>query len=212
MRFKFNLISMLLALLFGQSAYAATLSVSFDGAGPMNNRYNPGATVTVTLVGTTVPYSPNGIAPIDTAQSIDVRIVGAGFSGVSAETGTGGTCITATGCLLGAAYQVGGTQGSTIGGNFIAFSQIAGLAAGPLTNNMTVGVPFHTGESSLSAVFTTTAGAPGTYPIMLADVGVGFFDVSGSQQIGSYTVVPEPTTAALMGLGLLGLAFAGRRR
>jgi len=170
-----------------------------------------GGLVTITLTGTTVPYSPDGIAPIDTAQSIDVRIVGAGFTGVSVETGTVGICIAATGCIPGAAYQVGGTQGTTIGGNFIAFSQIGGLAVGPLTNNMTVGVPFHTGESSLEAVFTTTAGGPGTYPIMLADLGVGFFGVSGSQQIGSYTVVPEPTTAALMGLGLLGLAVAGRR-
>jgi hypothetical protein len=138
--------------------------------------------------------------------------VGAGFTSVSAETATGGVCVIATGCIPGAAYSAGGTQGTTVGGNFIAFSQIGGLADVPLTNNMTPGVPFSTGGSSLTAVFTTTAGAPGTYPIMLSAVGAGFFNVSGSQQIGSYTVVPEPTTAALMGLGLLGLAVAGRRR
>ena len=193
------------AVTFATVANAATLVASAPDS-------TQGGLVTITLTGTTVPYSSDGIAPFDTAQSIDVRIVGAGFTGVSAETGVGGTCIAATGCIPGAAFQVGGTQGTTIGGNFIAFSQIGGLAAVPLTNNMTVGVPFHTGESSLEAVFTTTAGAPGTYPIMLADLGVGFFDVSGSQQIGSYIVTPEPTTAALMGLGLLGLAIAGRRR
>ncbi|NRA08762.1 MAG: PEP-CTERM sorting domain-containing protein, partial [Myxococcales bacterium] len=101
----------------------------------------------------------------------------------------------------------------TISGLYTAFSQIGGLAASPLTNNMTPGVPFSTGDSSLSSLFTLTASVvPGNYPINLAAIGVGFFGVSGPQQIGSYTVVvPEPTTAALMSLGLLGLAAAGRR-
>ena len=193
------------AVTFATVANAATLVASAPDSAP-------GGLVTITLTGTTVPYAPTGVEPTDNATSIDVRIVGAGFSGVSAETGVGGTCIAATGCLGGAGWVPGGTQGSTVGGNFIALSQIGGLTPGPITNNMTPGVPFSTGESSLSAVFTTTAGGPGTYPIMLADLGVGFFDVSGSQQIGSYTVVPEPTTAALMGLGLLALAASGRKR
>ena len=73
--------------------------------------------------------------------------------------------------------------------------------------------PLPTGDSSLSSLFTLTASVvPGNYPINLAALGVGFFGISGSQSLGSYTVVPEPTTAALMGLGLLGLAVAGRRR
>ena len=192
-------------LAFVTAANAATLVASAPNS-------TPGSTVTITLVGTTVPYAPTGVEPTDTAQSIDVRIVGTGFTGVSAETGVGGTCVPATGCIPGAAWSPGGTQGTTVMGNFIGFSQIGGLTPGPITNNMTPGAVFSTGESSLSAVFTTTAGGPGTYPIMLADLGVGFFGVSGSQQIGSYTVVPEPTTAALMGLGLLGLAASGRKR
>ena len=193
-------------LTFATAVNAATLVASAPNAAP-------GATVTITLTGTTVPYALTGVEAIDAAQSIDVRIVGAGFTSVSAETGTGGTCVATLGCIPGTAYNVGGTQGTTVGGNFIAFSQIGGLAAVPLTNNMTPPAPtFATGGSSLTAVFTTVAGAPGTYPINLSSIGVGFFGVSGAQQIGSYTVVPEPTTAALMGLGLLGLALSGRRR
>jgi len=186
------------AVAFATVANAATLVATAPDSAS-------GGTVTITLVGTTDPET-------ETAQSIDVRIVGAGFTAVSAEAATGGVCVVGSGCIPGAAYSVGGTQGTTVGGNFVAFSQIGGLAAVPLTNNMTPGAVFSTGGSSLTAVFTTIAGAPGTYPITLSNIGAGFFGVTGTTQIGSYTVVPEPTTAALMGLGLLGLAFAGRRR
>lgn len=41
--------------------------------------------------------------------------------------------------------------------------------------------------------------------------GLDFFGVTNAPGT-SYTVVPEPTTAALLGLGMLGLAVAGRRR
>ena len=47
---------------------------------------------------------------------------------------------------------------------------------------------------------------------MLLILNVGFFGITGTQSLGNYTVIPEPTTAALMGLGLLGLAVSGRRR
>ena len=220
MRFSFNLISMLLALLFGQSVYAATLAATpTNGNAGAPHLFFPGSTVAVTLMGTTVPYAPTGVEPVDVTTSIDVRIDTAGhgdgapsFSSGGIETGQGGTCIAATGCIAGASWTAGGTQGLTISGLYTAFSQIGGLSPVPITNNMTPGVPFSTGGSSLSSLFTLTASVvPGNYPINLDAVGVGFFGVSGPQTIGSYTVVPEPTTAALMGLGLLGLAAAGRR-
>ncbi|NRA10204.1 MAG: PEP-CTERM sorting domain-containing protein, partial [Myxococcales bacterium] len=144
-------------------------------------------------------------------QSIDVRVVGAGFTSVSSETALGGTCVAGLGCIPGAGFSLGGTQGTTVAGNYQAFSQIGGLAPGPNTNGMTPGSPFFTGASSLTAVFTTIAGAAGTYDIDMAPIGVGFFGITGPRTLGSYTVVPEPSTAALMGLGVLFLAMVGRR-
>jgi len=73
------------------------------------------------------------------------------------------------------------------------------------------GNPFYAGDSTLTAVFTSIA-VPGTHDIELADLGVGFFGITGLQTLGSYTVVPEPTAAASMALGLLGLTAAGRHR
>jgi len=39
-----------------------------------------------------------------------------------------------------------------------------------------------------------------------------FVDIAAISNLGSFTVIPEPTTASLLGLGLLGLTLAGRRR
>lgn len=87
-------------------------------------------------------------------------------------------------------------------------------------------------EDPRSAIMQTAAsGLDIFYPaVLLPNGGTGdslvlFFDILGGLQVvdgvavvpdlltgGAYvTIIPEPATAALMTLGLLGLAFAGRR-
>jgi len=74
--------------------------------------------------------------------------------------------------------------------------------------------------NQLLATLTFTAGGPGTTVItsLIAqgdDVtasGVSIKDLVGLGQSVEITVVPEPGTALLMGLGLVGLAAAGRRK
>jgi hypothetical protein len=65
---------------------------------------------------------------------------------------------------------------------------------------------------------TLVADAAGTVAVSWA-TGVGFqldfFGLDATSQpgtIASFTIIPEPTTAALLGLGLLGLVLGGRRR
>jgi hypothetical protein len=63
----------------------------------------------------------------------------------------------------------------------------------------------------------------GTASFVLSGVGMAggttitdgtFGDIVGVSNLGTFTVavIPEPTTASLLGLGLLGLTVAGRRR
>ena len=42
--------------------------------------------------------------------------------------------------------------------------------------------------------------------------GLGAVSVTPLATLGTFTIIPEPTTASLLGLGLLGLTVAGRRR
>ena len=196
------LLGVMAAGLFFAMAANAVVTLEATSDSPS---YTPGQLVTITLTGVTTD------PPNEFTQSIDVRVVGAGFTSVSSETALGGTCVAGLGCIPGAAYSLGGTQGTTVAGNYQAFSQIGGLTPGPNTNGMTPGSPFFTGASSLTAVFTTIAAGSGLVNIDMAPIGVGFFGITGPRTLGSYTVIPEPSTAALMGLGVLALAMVGRR-
>jgi len=73
--------------------------------------------------------------------------------------------------------------------------------------------------TSLGTATFVLTGAPGV--IAVGAVGMpfgtvigdgGFNDITAVSNLGTFTIVPEPTTASLLGLGLLGLTVAGRRR
>jgi hypothetical protein len=81
--------------------------------------------------------------------------------------------------------------------------------------NQTPGVTPFTVDQALTAVMTFTANAAGVASFSwLINAGLESLNFFGLTNAAgeTVTIVPEPTTAALLGIGLFGLAVAGRRR
>jgi len=72
-----------------------------------------------------------------------------------------------------------------------------------------------TGTQVDTSFITLVADAVGVSNVSWGGSYLVFFDISITNpniQAHSFTIVPEPTTAVLIGLGLFGLALGGRRR
>lgn len=96
------------------------------------------------------------------------------------------------------------------GGKFFIMQSV--LAPAPAFNGSIATLVFHVMDVPASTNTVIDANfTAGPYGIM---VGAGATDVTGIVVItdGNLHVVPEPTTTMLMGLGLLGILYAGRRR
>lgn len=109
---------------------------------------------------------------------------------------------------------------------FVTLPQGVDNGAG-LWENFNVGASFGgmlapgaTASLGTVTVHVSTAG-PGTYSVAVGNFGTFGDDITnmGVSIIGEWTFnagtishIPEPTTASLLGLGLIGLTLAGRRR
>lgn len=124
----------------------------------------------------------------------------------------------------GAATPTGAVFGLDLGGG-VVINALNNALAGPVDNGTNVqlfnGVTPNATNGVGPEVFTLTlaAGNPGATGVidvgslaLFGDAYVSSVDGTSNPQASiAYTVVPEPGTALLMGLGLAGLAAAGRR-
>ena len=168
---------------------AATLMVEANQGGT----YAPGDTVTLTVTGDSEGASTTGIFG---------RLL---FDNPAIGNLDGQMATQTTLLALGSIPWLVGTSDCTAS-TCNMFNQVGAFGATPApASNLLV--------STVSFV----AGPPGTTANVSweMDLGTGFaldfFGITSSPGL-TLTVIPEPTTAALLGLGLFGLAAAGRRR
>ena len=176
---------------------SATVSVSLNVLGPTT--VPAGAVITLQAVVTAngaetdnsifgavnQPVGQAVLAPL--GSQINLSTVGTAAPGWSA----GSLLCTTAFCT--AFSQINGTAPATAGVTGLVIGQLTATLNGSLANGTVVNFNWRTTPTAQRLDWYGITSAPGT-----------------SVTIGS--IVPEPTTAALIGFGLFGLAFAGRRR
>jgi len=167
---------------FAAAANAATLSVASN-----KTTYNVGETITLSV---------SGDGQGATAYSIFGRLL---YNSALVGPGTRNQTAVGTGWTLGTLNSSSGISE--------AINQIN--LAGGTSNNLPAGNPF--------SIVTLVANAVGVVNVNWDTVGAGFqlsfFGLTNAPGT-SFTIVavPEPATAALLSLGIVGLAVGGRRR
>jgi opacity protein-like surface antigen len=187
---KRTLIAVAALVGLASAANAATLTITQSGSGT----YTIGQSITLTITG-----DSQGESALNVTGFLD-------FTN-SAVVGNlaGNTQSQNTLHAFGSVPWTPGALNACAGSSCKVFDQLGALGLSPSP-----------ASDLLVATLTLTAGAAGTSVAswntnQATGTALQFFSLSNAAGT-SITVVPEPTTAALLGLGLFGLAVSGRRR
>lgn len=146
--------------------------------------YNVSDTITLTIQGTVSTAGNQAFVQVGYDNSL---------VGTPNQTVTPALITTFNG---GSSWTVGVTQGTCTASTCTAIDMLGGIALQNIDQaNLTAEITFHA-DAAGTATFATTS--------------VFFFGAGPAST--SVTIVPEPTTAGLLAIGLFGLAVAGRRR
>lgn len=220
MRLFTSILATVAMLAMAPAAFAGVIysaSASTDDSSPLS-ALNVGTIVTIDITVSTDDFAlgvagsvnnyDNSVVGLDAGNSI---IAGSVFDTV---------CIPAIGCFGGLVNQVGGaiTFAETAVGPGVEAEFLAALSL-VAAGGTGAGDPGLSGVADGGAQFRVVfeALAPGSTTLNIGTFGAyldgytGTADSNASNTSLAVTVIPEPGTALLMGLGLAGLAGAGRR-
>ena len=215
-----NVLAMAL-LIFGAAsanAFATTMTNNYGGG-----ILTTGDTVTVTvdfdteganelaIVSVSVLFNDEIMAWNEAASASPTYALYAGRSGVAmGNLSTNLTLRTGTSdqiLLDWSSDGILGNAGSTLGcGPFGTFPAVPGSPSGNTCGWTMATLVFNVISTGGDAAFTLSNSSPGNF-FLLGDGSTPENAVSGD-----FMIIPEPTTALLVGLGLAGLGVAGRRR